>query len=422
MRVQLITHSYLPERTPPERRWAAFVEAFRREGWEVDVVAPPADPAQVPGGLRDRPPGRDGGAVRRDTAVDGRQDQGPHGERILRTLRLPALSGTRDGRFLGHVVHALGAIPVALRAQRPDVLVITVPALPTVVAGWLLSRLRRVPLIVEMRDAWPDLARESGVSAGVLSRIMEALVTGTQRAADLVVTVTEGFAERLAERGIHPVEVVGNGVPLERIRAVPARDREAGELHVLYLGNHGESQGLETVIRAAALTRDEAERIVVRLVGSGTRREALMALNESLGRPVEMLAAVHGAELREQYAWADTCLVALRPDWPSFEWTIPSKTYELLAVGRHITGIVTGEAARVLESSGAASLVPADPGALAGLWRRLAADPRSTAVDGRGRDWVGRNADLSALGRRFVGLARQAAVRGAAGARPYNRL
>jgi glycosyltransferase involved in cell wall biosynthesis len=430
MRVQLITHSYLPERTPPERRWAAFVEAFRREGWEVDVVAPPADPTQVPGGTRPGTAGRgrtrrraaDDRTGREAAAVDARLGRGPHGERILRTLRLPALAGTRDGRFLGHIVHAVAAIPVSLRAQRPDVLVVTVPALPTVVAGWALSRVRRVPLIVEMRDAWPDLARESGVSAGALSRIMESLVTGTQRAADLVVTVTEGFAERLAERGVAPVAVVGNGVPLERIRAVPARDREPGELHVLYLGNHGESQGLETIIRAAAQARDGAERISVRLVGSGTQREALVALNESLGRPAEMFASVHGAELRDQYAWADTCLVALRPDWPSFEWTIPSKTYELLAVGRHITGIVTGEAARVLDSSGAASLVPADPAALAALWRGLAIDPQSTIVDGRGRDWVRRHADLSALGATFVGLARQAVVRGPARTRPYNRL
>jgi glycosyltransferase involved in cell wall biosynthesis len=417
VRVQLITHSYLPERTPPERRWAAFVEAFRQEGWDVDVVAPPADPAQVPGGRQVRDV-----ADRDGDAVDARLRQGPHGERILRTLRLPALAGTRDGRFLGHIVHALAAIPVALRADRPDVLVITVPALPTVVAGWTLSRLRRVPLIVEMRDAWPDLARESGVSAGALSRIMESLVSGTQRAADLVVTVTEGFAERLAERGISPVEVVGNGVPLQRLRSVPARPRPAGELNVLYLGNHGESQGLETVIRAAALVRDSAARITVRLVGSGTRREALVALNDSLGGPVQMLESVHGAQLREQYEWADTCLVALRPDWPSFEWTIPSKTYELLAVGRHITGMVTGEAARVLESSGAASLVPADPGALAACWHRLAADPLSTAVDDRGRDWVRQHADLPELGRRFVGLARDAVMRRTSGTRPYNRL
>lgn len=412
MRVQLITHSYLPERTPPQRRWMAFVQAFRAEGWEVDIVVPPADPGHIPGTARTA------GVEEGDTGHP--KGEGPWGERIHRTLRWPALRRTRDGRFLGHVLHAVAAIPVGLRAPRPDVVVITVPALPTVVAGWMLSRLRRVPLIVEMRDAWPDLARESGVSAGVLSKLMEALVTGAQRAADLVVTVTEGFAERLGERGIAPVEVIGNGVPLAEIRPVPARVRAAGELNVLYLGNHGESQGLETVIRAAALMGGGPERVDVRLVGSGTQRAALASLNASLGSPVQMLDPVHGADLRAQYEWADTCLVTLRPDWPSFEWTIPSKTYELLAVGRHITGIVTGEAARVLSESGAAGLVSADATALAAYWRRLADRPEATAVDVRGRDWVHRHADLPELGRQFVGLARDTVLRRAGRTSTYN--
>ncbi|WMY77067.1 glycosyltransferase family 4 protein [Citricoccus sp. I39-566] len=411
MRVQLITHSYLPERTPPQRRWTAFVEAFRAEGWDVDIVAPPADPGHVPGAGRSVP----------HAAAGATDAWGPRGERIHRTLRWPALRGTRDGRFLGHIVHAVAAIPVGLRACRPDLIVITVPALPTVVAGWTLSRLRRVPLIVEMRDAWPDLARDSKVSTGLLSRLMESLVTGTQRAADLVVTVTEGFAERLGERGIPRVDVVGNGVPLAEIPVVPGRARTAGSLNVLYLGNHGESQGLETVIRAAALVRDGPEDIEVRLVGAGTRRAALAALNDSLGAPAQMLEPVHGAELRDQYAWADTCLVTLRPDWPSFEWTVPSKTYELLAVGRHVTGIVTGEAARILEDSGAATLVAADPESLADLWRRLAREPESTAVGGRGRDWVALHADLPHLGRRFVERARDTVLRHAGRADAYNR-
>ncbi|MFC7402665.1 glycosyltransferase family 4 protein [Citricoccus sp. GCM10030269] len=405
MRLLLITHSYRPERTPPQRRWEAFIGSFREAGWDVDVVVPEPDRDQMP------VEGGDLGNQRRTS-----WETGPAGERLWRTRRIPGLGRTRDGRFLGHIAHALAAVPASFRAGRPDVVVITVPALPTVVAGWAVSRLRAAPLLVEMRDAWPDLARESGVKAGALSRLMESLVTGTQKAADLVVTVTEGFGERLRERGVGPVEVVGNGVSLADIEPVPPRTRTAGELHVLYLGNHGESQGLETVIRAASLVQSGPERISVRLVGSGTQFEALAELNDRLGGPVEMLGPVYGAELREQYAWADTCLVTLRPDWPSFEWTVPSKTYELLAVGRHITGVVTGEAARILRDSGAADIVDATPEALARTWTRLAADPTSTVKDGTGRQWVAEHADLPGLGRRFVSLARDVAE-----GRAYNR-
>ncbi|MFC0247229.1 glycosyltransferase family 4 protein [Citricoccus parietis] len=400
MRIQLITHSYLPERTPPQRRWTAFAEAFRRRGWDVDIVAPPGDPAHIPGA-----DAYHGGRLmdRADVGV------GPWGERVVHTLRIALLGATREGRFLGSIVHAVVAIPRTFLVERPDVLVVTVPALPTVVAGWVLSRCRRVPLIVEMRDAWPDLAREAEVSIGLLSRLMDRLVTGTQRSADLVVTVTEGFAERLAQRGIGPVAVVSNGVPLDEIEPAAVRHRPPRELHVLYVGNHGESQGLETTIRAAALLQNGTERITVRLVGSGTRKDELWALNESLGRPVEMLDSVHGPGLRSQYDWADTCLVTLRPDWPSFAWTVPSKTYELLAVGKHITGVVTGEAAQILSDSGAADLVDHDAEALAALWTRLARDPASTTTDGRGRDWVTDRANLPVLGQRFVDLAAEVA-------------
>ncbi|MGM7669989.1 glycosyltransferase family 4 protein [Microbacterium sp. A93] len=391
MRVQLITHSYLPERTPPERRWSALTAAFRGAGWAVDVICPPPDPHHTPS---------------RDAARQGPLPRtGPGGERVRRTWMPSGLPTTRAGRFAGHIVNAVAAIPVGLAAPRPDVIVVTIPALPSAVAGWTLSRLRRVPLIVEMRDAWPDLARESGVRGGVLSKTMESVVTGTQRSAEAVVTVTAGFAERLRQRGIATVVTIGNGVAVESIPAVPRRVRGHGELNVLYLGNHGESQGLENVIRAAALVRGGPERIRVRMVGRGTRHGELVELNESLGYPVEMLDSAFGAQLQEQYAWADTCVVALRPDWPSFEMTIPSKTYELLAVGRHITGVVTGEAARLLEDTGSADVVPADPGAVAELWRRLAADPDSTDVGVRGRRWLSAHADLPLLGARFVQLA-----------------
>lgn len=391
MRLQLITHSYLPERTPPQRRWSAFVEAFREAGWDVDVVVPSAQPGQTPGGTP---------AV----VASPWTDRGPAGERLARTLRLDGLSSSRNGRFAGHVLHAFAAIPRGLALPRPDVVVITVPALPTVITGWVVSRLRRVPLIVEMRDAWPDLARESAVEAGALSLAMERLVTGVQRSADLVVTVTRGFATTLAGRGIRPVAVVGNGVELDRVPVIAARDRRADELNVLYMGNHGESQGLETLIRAASLAERSTVRIRVRMVGSGTQKEALRMLNEALGAPVEMLDPVHGDDLTAQYAWADTCVVSLRPDWPSFAWTIPSKTYEVLAVGRHITGVVTGEAAEVLRDSGSADVVGANPHELLALWERLAVDPASTATSGRGRLWVTEHADLPRLGEHFVHL------------------
>ena len=375
-RLLLVSHSYRPERTPPARRWGAVVAALRSAGWDVDVVAP--------GGVR--------------------PFAGPDGEHVLPTPRLPLGEAGRNGRFAEAVVHALLAIPRGMATRRPDVVVATVPALPVVVPGVVLSRLWRRPLVLEMRDAWPDLAHEAGVHQGLLGAAMERVVTGGQRAARLVVTVTDGFAETLRGRGVERAETLCNGVELAGLAWAPARRREPGDLHVLYLGNMGESQGLERLVEAAAELRQSRPGVRVRVVGAGTRRGEVEARKAELGSPAEILPACYGEDAAAQYAWADTLVVALRPDWPSFRHTVPSKTYEVLAVGRHVTGMVTGEAARTLEDAGGADVIGPRVADLVAHLTALADDPARTDVGEGGRPWVRRHADLPSVARRYVRL------------------
>ena len=288
-----------------------------------------------------------------------------------------------------------------------DVVVATLPALPTIVAGRALALLRRRPLVVEMRDAWPDLAHEAGVHQGLLGAAMERVVTGGQRAADVVVTVTEGFAETLRGRGMRRVVALGNGVDVDRVPVAPPRERAPGELHVLYLGNLGESQGLERLVEAAARLRGTHPGVRVRIVGGGTRRTALQELDARLSAGVEFLDAVPGARVPEHYAWADTLVVCLRPDWPSFRHTVPSKTYEVLASGRHVTGQVAGEAARILQDAGGvADVIGPMTEDLAAFLTALADEPARTRVGDIGRVWVRGHGHLPTIARRYETLLR----------------
>src|SRR5699024_11310779 len=108
----------------------------------------------------------------------------------------------------------------------------------------------------------------------------------------------------------------------------------SSDLHVVYLGNHGESQQLELVIEAAKIARQQNPNISVRFVGEGTQKANLETLNALAGHPVAMLPASFGEATLQHYQWADTCMVTLRSDWASFARTVPSKTYELLSYGK----------------------------------------------------------------------------------------
>lgn len=431
MRILLITHYYAPEFGAPQRRWSALIRRFVAAGHQVTVAAP------VP----HYPSGRPTPQQSRDHRV-GAVERGEHGETIVRTAYLPHRSdiGTRTA---DHVVAAADTLRRLLHrfarpGARPDVVIATAPAIPSLLVGRVLALHWKVPLVAEMRDAWPDLVTHVGPAGAVpvelahpespdplrpgrrsLDPLRKGLgmligyakgavhhtVTHWQQGAQRVVTTTGRFAEVLRERGIAEPQVVRNGTDLDGVRAQD--DHAPGdhpELRCLYLGNMGRSQGLDTLVRAAARLREQGVPIEVRMIGHGVEAPALAALAHELGAPVQVLPRIAHSDVEEQYAWADTVVVSLR-DWAPFAWTIPSKLYELLATRRHVTALLDGEAAEVVREAGAGDVLPPqDEDALVQLWGRLAADRTGAAVRDSGREWVAQHAGDDVLAARYLGL------------------
>jgi glycosyltransferase involved in cell wall biosynthesis len=411
--IVLVTHHYAPEVGAPQRRWRHLSARFVAAGHRVTVLAPPPH----------YPSGRaEGLAPHERTHATG---TGPGGETIHR-VRFREHGSDLRSRTLDQAHAAVDSIAVGLRRlrgrDRPDVVIATAPGIPSLGAGWALARAFRVPLVVEMRDAWPDLIAPSGMWGhvrrrgwkGWATRTAHRVVTNLQRHSDAVVTTTASFADVLRDRRMPRVEVIRNGAPLdEALRGEPP---ESPELRVLYLGTMGRSQGLATAVRAAAELRRRGVPVRVRFVGSGHEEALLRAEARALDAPVEFLGRVPRTEVGAHYDWADTVLVSLRAwdpfEWtvPSklFEWTVPSKLYEAMVAGRHVSASLFGEAAYVVREADAGDVVPPeDPGALADLWEALAADRTRLDVGGSGRAWVTEHANFDNLAVHYLGLIRE---------------
>lgn len=401
MHIVLVTHHYLPEVGAPQRRWRELVARFVAAGHRVTVLAPP--PHYPLGRAEQLAP------EERPRATS----HGPGGETIHR-VRFREHGPDLPSRSADQLMTALDSILVGARRlrgrNRPDVLIATAPGVPSIAAGFLLARCRprRVPLVVEMRDAWPDLIAPSGMWGtrrrgwrATAIRGAHRLVTAAQRNSAAVVTTTASFAGVLRTRRVRRVDVVRNGAPLDEApHAAPVPDRDA--LHVLYLGTIGRSQGLGTAVRAASILTRRGVPVVLRLVGSGFDEDALREEAESLGAPVEFHGRVPRSEVDEQYRWADTVLVSLRA-WDPFEWTVPSKLYEAMVAGRHVSASLTGEAALVLREAGAGDVVPPENAQeLAALWAGLADDRSRLDVGDRGRRWVAEHANFDRLAEHYL--------------------
>lgn len=388
MRICLLSHYYEPEVGAPQRRWSAFVPRLVDAGHDVTVVT--SRPHYPTGRAAAGAPGT------------GRRPGG-HGETVVRVRYVPYDTG-RGRRLLDQLIVAVLGVPAALRA-RPHVVVATAPGLPTLLAGRLVATLARARLVVEMRDAWPDLLDEVGAVPGPVRRLLSRLLTGLQRSADVVVTVSERFGQLLRQRGVREVVHVANGTDTAVVRPLPPRTRTPGApLQVCYAGTVGESQAVHLAVLAVGLCPRDTVHLTV--VGHGAALPLVLAERSRLPDPdaVTVLPPTDRAGVRALLAQTDTALVTLR-DWPSFTATVPSKLYELLALGRHVSAALAGEAADVLRRAGGGDVVPPeDPAALAGLWQALAQDPARLDVGGEPRRWVADHADDEVLAARWVAV------------------
>lgn len=115
----------------------------------------------------------------------------------------------------------------------------------------------------------------------------------------------------------------------------------------MFAGNVGAVQSVETIIKAAALLKNEP--VKFHIVGSGTDLERLQKMAENLDnvvfygrRPLE--------EMPKLYANADAMLVTLSAD-PILSLTLPGKVQSYMAAGKPIIGAVDGETKNVIEEA-----------------------------------------------------------------------
>lgn len=380
MKVMLLTHSFSPEISPPQRRWSVIADELAKLGNEITVVTPQPQGTSVQGVA----------SITNDPRI------------YVKRYKSLRKSKTMVGKVIKHGVDAVLSLPAALKATKPDVVIATVPALPTLIVGFAVCKIRGVPFVVDLRDAWPDLLRESQV---LKWRWLEPMVSHALaylvRRSDLLVTVTRGLAVKMRLNGVENVATISNGVEIERLDASIVNEPRSDVLRVLYLGNIGRSQGLETLIHAAKVLDDK---ISLRIVGNGTEKQRLSELADELEVKVDFREPVYGDLVLENYAWADTCVVSLRPDWPSFEHTVPSKLYELLYLDRHVTGMVRGEAAGIITAAGSGEVVGQSIPELAEHLRNLAAHPDKLATYNHGSLWVKQNASLRDAARVYARL------------------
>jgi glycosyltransferase involved in cell wall biosynthesis len=398
VRILLVCHYFPPETGAPQARLSALARTWAADGDTVTVLT----------GMPNHPTGVLPPEYRRAVRRRERADE----YRIVRTWLYATPNEGILRKTLGHLSFMVSSVLLGWRASGPaDVVVVSSPTFFSIGSAWLLARLKRARLVLEVRDLWPAIFVELGVLTNRrVIGLLERLELAAYRAADAVVVVSVGFRANLIARGVPSAKVhtIRNGVTLGDFDARATADPQLrarlgavdGDCLVVYAGTHGISQGLPDLVEAAAVLADSTIRFA--FVGEGADKSRLVSRVAELGvSNVTMLPGVPHDQVPALLAAADICLVPLR-DVPLFSTFIPSKMFECLAAGRPVVGAVAGESAQILREAGATVVPPGDTAALAGALRDLAADPdRRAAMARQGRSYVERFFDRTELARQY---------------------
>lgn len=364
MRILFLTQYYYPE---PVEKVHDLARGLVRLGHDVQVLT--SFPCYPRGEIYD--------GHRQRWAAEEEID----GVRILRVPQLPDHSQAAWKRAVYYLSFAASAGTIGtFKVQRADVLLVYQAALPVGFATWVLSRVRRMPVVLDVVDLWPESVVASGMAqSALMQRVLKRVAKWVYGNAQHVSVVTEGFRQNLLQLGVpeSKLGVIHNWMPSETYRieppdpAVAAREELSGRFNVMYAGNMGAPQDLGTVLNAAELLRDLPEVQFV-LVGDGVQHGELQQATLDRGLTnVRFLGRRLPSTMPSLYAHADALLVHLRPD-PLADVSIPSKVFAYLACGRPVLVGVRGDAEAFVRERGFGLAVrPSDPAALASAVRRL---------------------------------------------------
>jgi colanic acid biosynthesis glycosyl transferase WcaI len=387
----ILTQYYPPEPGAASLRLQAMAQEVARAGWTVKVVT--AFPHHL--GYRN--------VHYRGRLIRHEQD-GPVA--VVRTWVWAVPTGRFWRRLLNYFSFVVTSLAGLFRQGPADYLLVESPPLFLGLSAWLYGVLTGTPYILSVSDLWPDSAVALGlVSNPILIGWARRLEHFLYRHAYRVSAVTEGIRDSILATGLVAREhmlFAPNGVYPERYqRREPdpeiRRRLGLGDRRVfLYPGTIGYAQGLEVVLDAASILKDQGlgDDVAFLLVGDGPVKAELAA--EAKRRGLERLVVFEDLQPADRmplyFSLARAVVVPLRKH-KLFAGARPSKAFPAWASGVPVIFSGEGEMARVVEASGAGLTVPPGDGpALAmavDLFRRMS--PEEIAAIGRlGRAFVER--------------------------------
>ena len=290
---------------------------------------------------------------------------------ILRVPLRPRGKGGIIGLSLNYVSFVLSGLlrfPFHLRNRDFDTVLFFGPSpMTSAIPAALMALIKRAHLALWIQDLWPESLAATGLIRNrIILRVIGLVVRAIYSRADTLLLQSVAFFEPLAHYAdIAKFVYFPNPAPSEEPYDALLPDEILACLEncfpIVFAGNLGRAQSLETILEAADQLREETSvRFII--AGHGSEAVRLQDTVKRLNLPnVVMIGSLERHFMPALFRRAGALLVTLKDD-PAFNTVVPSKIQAYMQAGKPIVGALSGEGARLIDEAGCGLTVPAGDG------------------------------------------------------------
>lgn len=288
------------------------------------------------------------------------------GVRVIRTKERARTPG-KAGLALNYVSFVWHAGIKALTMKKDfDVIFVyqlspVLMAIPAYVAKWS-SKTKKIAIYC--LDLWPESLTSLGIGrSSLFFRVMKKVSIRIYKGAYAIGYTSRMFGKYFTdELGIRDKKFIHIPQFADELFSDISQDASVktdDHINYVFAGNVGKMQSVDTIIKAAALVKDN--RIRWHIVGDGFALDECKELCEKMNVTdrVTFYGRLPVEEMPRFYSMADAMIVTLA-DNDMISYTLPGKIQSYMAAGKAVIGAANGETRAVVEDSGCGMCSPAE--------------------------------------------------------------
>lgn len=285
---------------------------------------------------------------------------------VIRSHVSPAYNAGFIGRLWAYFSFMFSSLYTGLfkASGQFDVILVTSPPLFVGMTAFILSRVKAIPYVFEVRDLWPESAIETGLlKSSLLIRLSYWLESFLYANAKLINVLTPAFRETLiSKKKLDPAKIIfiPNAADfdisdeiLSTLNREEFRDQQGltGKKVITYVGAHGVANHLIQVLQTALIIKEELPHVQFLLIGEGAEKQMLKEY--ALKNNLMNITFIDGIPKKQvfNYIIASDFGASVLKKTDVFKTIYSNKTFDYMACKRPVFLLIDGISRKLIEEA-----------------------------------------------------------------------